>query len=193
MAKMYFFYSCMNAGKSTLLLQSYHNYMSRGMKPMIFSPQIDDRNGVGVISSRVGISAKANIVKEKTNFLKVIKKKQNDVNCIFIDEAQFLKPKQIYQLSKLADDFNIPVLFYGLRTDFKGKPFKASSILLSICDTLEEVKTICWCGKKATMSLKVDKHGNAVKSGDTIDIGGDDKYFSVCRKHWKNGKHTKNN
>ena len=187
MAKLYFSYSTMNAGKSTLLLQASHNYGERGMKTMLFTAELDDRSSVGSITSRIGLAEKASTFNQKNNLFKLVEKrlKKEKISCIFIDEAQFLTKKQVWELSEVVEILNVPVMCYGLRTDFQGNLFEGSSTLLAIADELKEIKTICHCGKKATMVVRLDSRGNVLKEGAQIEIGGNDKYISLCRKHWK--------
>ena len=187
MAKLYFSYSTMNAGKSTLLLQASHNYGERGMKTMLFTAEFDDRSSVGSITSRIGLVEKASTFNHKNNLFKLVEKrlKKEKVSCIFVDEAQFLTKKQVWELSEVVEILNVPVMCYGLRTDFQGNLFEGSSTLLAIADELKEIKTICHCGKKATMVVRLDSSGNVLKEGAQIEIGGNDKYISLCRKHWK--------
>tara|TARA_X000001036_G_scaffold402097_1_gene407653 strand:- start:299 stop:877 length:579 start_codon:yes stop_codon:yes gene_type:complete len=190
MAKLYFNYSSMNAGKSTMLLQSNHNYLERGMKPQIYTSDLDNRYGSGEIVSRIGLKAKSNIFNSKTDIYQdIIKLKNNtSVDCVLIDEAQFLTEKQVGQLGKIVDELNIPVLAFGIRTDFQGKLFEGSKYLLAWADNLKEIKTVCHCGRKATMVLRVDDEGNIVADGSQIEIGGEERYVSVCRKHFKEKK-----
>lgn len=187
MAKLYFNYSTMNAGKSTLLLQAAYNYEERKMKPILFTANLDDRAGVGIIKSRIGIERSAEIFKEDTNLLSKIKEilKEQDIQCLLIDEAQFLSKKQVWELASIVDDLKIPVLCYGLRVDFKGELFSGSKALLCIADEIREIKTICFCGKKATMVVRKNEKGETLTSGGQIEIGGNEKYISLCRKHWK--------
>ena len=187
MAKLYFSYSAMNAGKSTLLLQASYNYGERGMKTLLFTAKLDNRSKSGEISSRIGLAEKAHTFEEKDNLFATIKKviNENLISCILIDEAQFLTPKQVWELSDVADKLNIPVMCFGLRTDFQGKLFPGSETLLSIADNLREIRTICECGKKAMMVVRQDENGNVIKEGQQIEIGGNDKYISLCRYHWK--------
>ncbi len=187
MAKLYFSYSAMNAGKSTLLLQASYNYGERGMKTLLFTAKLDNRSKSGEISSRIGLAEKAHTFEEKDNLFATIKKiiNENLISCILIDEAQFLTPKQVWELSDVADKLNIPVMCFGLRTDFQGKLFPGSETLLSIADNLREIRTICECGKKAIMVVRQDENGNVIKEGQQIEIGGNDKYISLCRYHWK--------
>ena len=187
MAKLYFSYSAMNAGKSTLLLQASYNYGERGMKTLLFTAKLDNRGKSGEISSRIGLAEKAHTFEEKDNLFATIKKiiNENLISCILIDEAQFLTPKQVWELSDVADKLNIPVMCFGLRTDFQGKLFPGSETLLSIADNLREIRTICECGKKAIMVVRQDEKGKVIKEGEQIEIGGNDKYISLCRYHWK--------
>ena len=187
MAKLYFSYSTMNAGKSTLLLQASHNYGERGMKTMLFTAELDDRSSVGSITSRIGLAENASTFNHKNNLFKLVEKKlkKEKISCVFVDEAQFLTKKQVWELSEVVEILNVPVMCYGLRTDFQGNLFEGSSSLLAIADELKEIKTICHCGKKATMVVRLDSSGNVLKEGAQIEIGGNDKYISLCRKHWK--------
>ncbi len=186
MAKLYFNYSSMNAGKSTMLLQANHNYLERGMKPQIYTSDLDDRFGEGEIVSRIGLKSKANIFNTKTNIYKEIVSLDINykVDCVLIDEAQFLTQKQVEQLGKIVDVLNIPVLTFGIRTDFKGDLFEGSKYLLAWADNLKEIKTICHCGRKATMVLRVNDKGQVVTDGTQIEIGGEERYVSVCRRHF---------
>ena len=195
MAKLYFYYSSMNAGKSTALLQSSYNYKERGMKTMVLAPFIDNRYGEGKVTSRIGINASAISFKEDDNIFGVIKKKhfRESLSCILVDEAQFLTRDQVFQLGDVADKLNIPVLAYGLRTNFQGEPFEGSKYLLAWSDNIEEIKAICHCGKKATMVLRVDKDGNTITKGSEVKIGGNNRYVSVCRKHFKENFNTFDN
>ena len=188
MAKLYFSYSTMNAGKSTVLLQASHNYGERGMKTMLFTAELDNRSKVGNISSRIGLSEKASTFNNDENLFSSVEKrlKKDKISCVFVDEAQFLTDKQVWELSDVVEKLNIPVMCFGLRTDFQGKLFEGSSTLLAIADELKEIKTICHCGKKANMVVRVDFNGKVLKEGAQIEIGGNEKYISLCRKHWKN-------
>ncbi len=192
MAKLYFYYSSMNAGKSTALLQSSYNYKERGMKTMVFTPSIDNRYGTGKVTSRIGINASAISFKEDDNVFAVIERKHHkeSLSCILVDEAQFLTRDQVFQLGDVADKLNIPVLAFGLRTNFLGELFEGSKYLLAWSDNIEEIKAICYCGKKATMVLRVDKNGNTITKGSEIKIGGNNQYVSVCRKHFKENFNT---
>lgn len=187
MAKIYFNYSAMNAGKSTILLQASHNYIERGMATLLLTAKLDDRTGkAGVIASRIGIAADAALFAEGDDLFEMVSAHHQSapINAIFVDEAQFLSSDQVWALSRIADDLKIPVMCYGLRTDFQGKLFPGSAELLAIADDLREIKTICWCGKKATMVLRLDANGKPIEEGDQVEIGGNDKYISLCRKHW---------
>lgn len=179
----------MNAGKSTVLLQASHNYMEQGMTTMLMTAAIDDRAGKGHIASRIGLNREADIFNANSNVFEMIKSRHGDehINCVMIDEAQFLSKSQVSQLSDVVDSLNIPVICYGLRTDFRGEMFPGSAELLAIADRLREIRTICWCGRKAGMVLRMDGDGTVVKEGTQVVIGGDDVYASVCRKHWKSG------
>ena len=188
MAKLYFSYSTMNAGKSTVLLQASHNYGERGMKTMLFTAELDNRSKVGNISSRIGLSEKALTFNNKDNLFYSVETrlKKDKISCVFVDEAQFLTNKQVWELSDVVEILKVPVMCFGLRTDFQGKLFEGSSSLLAIADELKEIKTICHCGKKANMVVRVDSNGKVLKEGAQIEIGGNEKYISLCRKHWKN-------
>ena len=186
MAKLYFNYSSMNAGKSTMLLQANHNYIERGMKPRIYTSDLDNRFGEGEIVSRIGLKAKSNIFTSKTDIYKDVLKNYTNliVDCVLIDEAQFLTQNQVIQLGKVVDELDIPVLAFGIRTDFQGNLFEGSKYLLAWADNLKEIKTVCHCGRKATMVLRLNAKGEVVSDGTQIDIGGEEKYVSVCRKHF---------
>jgi thymidine kinase len=187
MAKLYFYYSSMNAGKSTSLLQSSYNYKERGMNTLVLAPRLDDRFGVGKVTSRIGIETDATTFTNETNLFDLIADRSSTeaLHCVLIDEAQFLTRDQVFQLTEVTDKLVIPVLAYGLRTDFQGEPFDGSKYLLAWADTLKELKAICHCGTKATMVLRLDEHGNAVTEGSQVEIGGNDRYISMCRKHFK--------
>tara|TARA_Y100000389_G_scaffold134365_1_gene131813 strand:- start:208 stop:789 length:582 start_codon:yes stop_codon:yes gene_type:complete len=191
MAKLHFFYSTMNAGKSTSLLQSNHNYLESNLDTIIFLPHETNESSNGQIISRIGLKAKAVIADKNFNFISYVKKnKTPKLSCILIDEAQFLSKIQIRQLGEVADKLNIPVMCYGIRTDFRGELFEGSSELLALADNLIELKTICYdCGRKATMVVRVDDNGKVVTEGSKIQIGGNDQYTPVCRKHFR--KRTK--
>lgn len=186
MAKLYFYYSAMNAGKSTALLQSSFNYEERGMQTMIFTAAIDDRFGVGNVRSRIGIERKANVFDDDTDIFETVsaEKARRGMHCVLIDEAQFLNQAQVLQLGRICDEIGIPVLCYGLRTDFQANLFEGSKYLLALGDELRELKTICECGRKATMNLRIHEDGTAVKEGAQKEIGGNDLYIALCRKHF---------
>ncbi|OUR75342.1 thymidine kinase [Alphaproteobacteria bacterium 46_93_T64] len=187
MAKLYFYYSTMNAGKSTTLLQSAFNYEERGMKTLLLTAAFDDRYGVGKISSRIGLEAEANLFTEETDLYELAKEtlKTRAIDCVMVDESQFLSRMQVFQLSEIADQLRIPVLCYGLRTDFQGNLFEGSLHLLAWADELKELKTICHCGSKATMVIRVSEDGSPIHEGAQKEIGGNDKYIALCRKHFK--------
>lgn len=191
MAKLYFYYAAMNAGKSTGLLQSSHNYRERGMQTLLFTPSIDTRYQRGTISSRLGVSEHAFAFKETDNLYEItheLIQKGIKYACVLIDEAQFLTREQVYQLTEITDQMSIPVLAYGLRTDFKGELFSGSQFLLAWADELNELKTICHCGRKAIMNLRIDEKGRAVVEGEQVFIGGNESYVSTCRLHYKLGE-----
>lgn len=191
MAKLYFYYSAMNAGKTTVLLQSAHNYKEKGMDTLLFTPSIDLRYGLGKISSRIGLHAEAIAFDGNFNLFDYTKKEKQThsaLQCVLVDEAQFLNKQQVSQLTDIVDELNLPVLAYGLRSDFRGEPFEGSLYLLIWADNLVEIKTICHCGKKAIMNARIDSSGHVVKSGEQIQIGGNERYISVCRKHFKKGE-----
>ncbi len=188
MAKLYFSYATMNAGKSTLLLQASYNYRERGMRTAIFIAAFDDRAGQGRISSRIGLSADAIAFDRADDLYRHIEGLNGEgddrIACVFVDEAQFLTEEQVWQLARVADRMHIPVMAYGLRTDFQGKLFPGSRALLALADELREVRTICHCGRKATMVVRLGADGKVVKEGAQVEIGGNDKYVSYCRRHW---------
>ncbi len=186
MAKLYFYYSAMNAGKSTVLLQSSYNYRERGMDTLLFTPIFDNRVKPGIIASRIGLSADAVAFDSDTDLFSYVASmvaNNRNLKCIFIDEAQFLTKKQVIQLSEISIQLNIPVLAYGLRTDFRGEPFEGSIYLLALAENVSEIKTICHCGRKATMNLRIDDKGDVIKDGAQVEIGGNERYLSVCRRH----------
>ena len=186
MAKLYFNYSSMNAGKSTMLLQANHNYQERGMSTIIYTSSVDDRYGKKEIVSRIGLKAESNIFSSNTNIYEEVISFNKDkrVDCVLIDEAQFLSKDQVAQLGQIVDSLDIPVLTFGIRTDFKGNLFEGSEYLLAWADNLKEIKTVCHCGRKATMVLRLDENGNVIEEGDQIEVGGNEKYVSICRKHF---------
>ena len=186
MAKLYFYYASMNAGKSTNLLQADFNYRERGMRTMLFTAAIDDRFAAGTIASRIGLSAPATAFLPATDLLACVADRQAEAGplaCVLVDEAQFLAPAQVGQLAAICDRMDIPVLAYGLRTDFRGHLFEGSARLLALADALVEIKSVCVCGRKATMNLRVDAAGRAVGEGQQTEIGGNDRYLALCRRH----------
>lgn len=190
MAKLYFNYAAMNAGKSAILLQAAHNYRERGMRVLLMKPATDTRHTPNHITSRVGLSAPADVFLANDDLSDRIRAQhQSDpVSCVLLDEAQFLSEEQVWQLSRIVDEIKIPVMCYGLRTDFEGALFPGSKVLLAIADTLREIRTICWCGRKATMNLRIDATGAPVREGEQIEIGGDDRYVALCRAHFQKGQ-----
>ena len=186
MAKLYFYFAAMNAGKSTNLLQADFNYRERGMATMLWTAQIDDRDRSGWISSRIGLAEPAQVYSRATDLYAAVKARlgQGELACVLIDEAQFLSPEQVWQLAHVADDLGVPVVCYGLRTDFQGELFPGSAALLGIADKLVELKAVCHCGRKATMNLRVDDEGRAIREGEQIGIGGNERYVALCRRHF---------
>src|SRR5437764_5788225 len=186
MAKLYFYYAAMNAGKSTTLLQADFNYRERGMETMLWTARLDERAGAGVIGSRIALSAPAHSFDEDVNLLAGISDelKRRELHCILVDEAQFLTQPHVLQLCEVADKLSIPVLCYGLRTDFQGKLFPGSAALLALADSMVELKDVCDCGRTATMNLRVDAEGHAVAAGAQTEIGGNDRYVALCRRHF---------
>jgi len=187
MAKLYFHYSTMNAGKSTVLLQAAHNYVERGMTPYLLTAQFDNRVGEGRIGSRIGIDKEADTFGPAEDLFAKIRTRleQGDCHCVFIDEAQFLEAGQVWQLARAVDDLNVPVMCFGLRVDFRGELFPGSATLLALADEMREIRTICHCGKKATMVVLQDATGTALRDGAQIQIGGNETYVSLCRRHWR--------
>ncbi len=188
MAKLYFYYSAMNAGKTTTLLQSAHNYRERGMRVLIFTPKLDFRAGSGVVASRIGLRAEGRAFERDEDLEAIIRSDiaaNGKLDCVLVDEAQFLSKAQVWQLSEVVDALRIPVLCYGLRTDFRGELFEGSQYLLAWADELSEIKTICHTGKKATMTVRVDDNGYAVQDGPQVEIGGNERYVSVSRTEFK--------
>jgi thymidine kinase len=185
-AKLYFYYASMNAGKSTTLLQASFNYRERGMHTMLFTAAIDDRYRAGVITSRIGIEAEANLFDASTDMKAEIAAEHEvtPLACVLVDEAQFLTKAQVFQLARVADEMSIPVLAYGLRTDFRAELFEGSKCLLALADVLVELKAVCACGRKATMNLRIDAEGQPVREGAQTEIGGNDRYVALCRKHF---------
>lgn len=187
MAQLYFYYSAMNAGKSTALLQSSYNYQERGMRSLVYTAEIDNRYGSGKVSSRIGLSSPAKLYNPSTNLYNEIRDEHlsDPVHCVLVDESQFLTREQVHALSNVVDELDIPVLCYGLRTDFRGELFGGSQYLLAWSDKLVELKTICFCGRKASMVLRLDQEGRPYNQGEQVVIGGNERYVSVCRKHYK--------
>ncbi|MBB3860714.1 thymidine kinase [Novosphingobium hassiacum] len=186
MAKLYFYYASMNAGKSTNLLQADFNYRERGMETMLWTAAHDDRGGDHAIESRIGLHAPANRFDATTDLWTAVTASHatHPLSCVLVDEAQFLTKSQVWQLARLADKAGIPVVCYGLRTDFQGELFEGSAALLGIADALVELKGVCHCGRKATMNLRIDQSGEAVRAGKQTEIGGNDRYVALCRKHF---------
>ena len=186
MAKLYFYYAAMNAGKSTTLLQADYNYRERGMETMLWTAAFDDRSGAGTINSRIALSAPAHSFSDAVDLFAALGEelKRRRVDCVLVDEAQFLTQRHVLQLCRVADELSIPVLCYGLRTDFQAKLFPGSAALLALADNLVELKAVCECGRKATMNLRVDQDGFAVARGAQTEIGGNDRYVALCRRHF---------
>ncbi|MBL8650788.1 MAG: thymidine kinase [Sphingopyxis sp.] len=186
MAKLYFYYASMNAGKSTTLLQADFNYRERGMETMLWTAALDDRYGAGQVTSRIGLMAEAQKFDPDSDIAAAVlaENRQRPLACVLVDEAQFLSKAQVFQLATLADEANIPILCYGLRTDFSAELFPGSAALLGIADALVELKAVCECGRKATMNLRVDTQGRAVVAGAQTEIGGNDRYVAMCRRHF---------
>ena len=187
MAKLYFHFSTMNAGKSTVLLQAAYNYRERGMDPYLLTARFDDRAGAGQIASRIGIEAEADVFGTSDDLFARLRDRleQGPVACVFVDEAQFLSEAQVWQLARAVDDLGVPVMCYGLRVDFQGKLFPGSATLLALADEMREVRTICHCGKKATMVVRQDAEGRVLRDGAQVQIGGNETYVSLCRRHWR--------
>lgn len=187
MAKLYFNYASMNAGKSTMLLQASYNYHERGMNTMLFTAALDNRAGERKIASRIGLEQMAHTFEECDDLYAMIGERvaREPIHCVFVDEAQFLTEDQVWQLGRVADRLGVPVMCYGLRTDFQGQLFPGSKALLAIADDLREVRTICKCGRKASMVVRLGPDGRVVREGDQVEIGGNDKYVSLCRRHWE--------
>ena len=187
MAKLFFNYSTMNAGKSAVLLQASHNYRESGMETYLLTARIDGRAGVGRIASRIGISAEADLFAPGDDLFAMIRTRlaEGPVAAVFVDEAQFLSSDQVWQLARAVDDLGVPVLAYGLRVDFRGELFPGSATLLALADEMREVRTICRCGRKATMVIRQDAEGRAIVEGDQVQIGGNETYVSLCRRHWR--------
>ncbi|MCA0919420.1 thymidine kinase [Pseudooceanicola nanhaiensis] len=187
MAKLYFHYSTMNAGKSTILLQASHNYRERGMQTFLLTARLDNRAGAGRIGSRIGIGAEAETFGPGEDLFARIRDRlaTGPCACVFVDEAQFLERDQVWQLARAVDDLRVPVMCYGLRVDFLGELFEGSAALLALADEMREVRTICHCGRKATMVVRRDGSGKALREGAQVQIGGNETYVSLCRRHWR--------
>jgi thymidine kinase len=187
MAKLYFHYSTMNAGKSTVLLQASHNYRERGMQTYLLTAQFDNRAGQGRVASRIGIGSEADTFSAGQDLFTRVQQRlaKGPVACVFVDEAQFLEKEQVWQLARAVDDLNVPVMCYGLRVDFRGELFPGSAALLALADEMREVRTICHCGKKATMVVRMGPDGTVLTDGAQVQIGGNETYVSLCRRHWR--------
>ena len=187
MAKLYFHYSTMNAGKSAILLQAAHNYRERGMDTLLLTAGVDTRAGPRTIGSRIGIAASAEVFSETDDLSEniVARLRERALACVFVDEAQFLTEAQVWQLARAVDDLHVPVMCYGLRVDFRGQLFPGSATLLALADEMREVRTICHCGKKATMVVRMAADGTVLTEGAQVQIGGNETYVSLCRKHWR--------
>ncbi|GGF84708.1 thymidine kinase [Mameliella alba] len=187
MAKLHFHYSTMNAGKSTLLLQAAHNYNERGMETYLLTAAVDDRAGAGQIGSRIGLARPADTFGQVTDLFARIAARldKGPVACVFIDEAQFLTREQVWQLARVVDDLGVPIMAYGLRVDFRGELFPGSAALLALADVMREVRTICHCGRKATMVIRQGPEGEVLRDGAQVQIGGNETYVSLCRRHWR--------
>lgn len=187
MAKLHFHYSTMNAGKSTLLLQAAHNYAEMGMDTYLLTADFDDRSGSGQIGSRIGLAREADVYGKKADLFTMISRRleQGPIACVMVDEAQWMSKEQVWQLARVVDDLRVPVMCYGLRVDFRGELFPGSATLLALADEMREVRTICHCGKKATMVIRKDANGQAQVDGDQVQVGGNETYVSLCRKHFR--------
>jgi len=185
MASLYFKYSAMNSGKSTQLLQAHYNYTERGMNPLAITAQVDDRYGVGKITARIGIDLPAHVFGKDTDLFTLVQEgcETQKIDALFVDEAQFLSEAQVMQCAKIVDELGVPVMAYGLRTDFMGQFFSGSGALMRLADNIEEIKTICWCGRKATHTARVDEGNNVLRAGEQVSIGGNESYTSLCRHH----------
>ncbi len=191
MAKLHFYYSAMNAGKSTVLLQSSYNYNERGMDTLLLVSNIDDRFGIGKITTRLGLQVNAMAVEPNQDLFSLIELQilnNSNIKCVLIDEAHFLTKNQVLQLARATDELQVPILTYGLRTDFRGEPFEGSLYLLSLADILVELKTICHCGRKAIMNMRIDNDGKVVREGNQVEIGGNERYVATCRRHFHLGQ-----
>ncbi|MGL4206378.1 MAG: thymidine kinase [Aeromonadaceae bacterium] len=189
MASLHYKFAAMNSGKSTQLIQAHFNYRERGMYPYAMTPAIDDRYGVGVIAARVGLELRVDVFTEQSDLFAEVSSRhaERSIDVFIVDEAQFLTRAQVYQLARLVDELNMPVIAYGLKSDFRGELFEGSYHLLCLADKVEELKSVCWCGNKAHMNARVTASGNVLREGDQVEIGGDGKYVSLCRKHYLGG------
>jgi len=187
MAKLYFNYSTMNAGKSTVLLQAAYNYNERGMQTYLLTANFDHRSGPGKIASRIGIDAEADTFSQETDLFAMIEARiaKSEIACVLVDEAQWMTKEQVWQLARAVDDLGVPVMCYGLRVDFQGELFPGSATLLALADEMREIRTICHCGRKATMVIRQDENGEAMMAGPQIQVGGNETYVSLCRRHWR--------
>ncbi|GIC79031.1 thymidine kinase [Moritella sp. F3] len=189
MASLHFKFAAMNSGKSTQLIQAHFNYIERGMYPLAMTPECDSRYGKGVIGARVGLKLEVEVFEKDTNLFTTVSERSENkkIDVFIIDEAQFLSRDQVYQLARVVDELNIPVIVYGLKTDFKLEMFEGSYHLMCLADKVEELKTVCWCGNKAHMNARVNDHGVVLREGEQVEIGGNERYVSLCRKHFMNG------
>lgn len=187
MAKLYFNYSTMNAGKSTILLQASYNYRERGMETYLLTADFDSRSGEGQITSRIGISEAADVYGQESDLFAMItaRLERSKIACVLVDEAQWMTSEQVWQLARAVDDLGVPIMCYGLRVDFRGALFPGSAALLAIADEMREIRTICHCGKKATMVVRMGPDGKALKDGPQVQVGGNETYVSLCRRHWR--------
>lgn len=190
MSSLYFKYAAMNSGKSTQLLQAHYNYIERGMNPVALTANIDNRHGVGKITARIGVTLDVPTFSRDTNLFDYVDglHRHKRIDAVLIDESQFMTRDQVYQCAQIVDDLCVPVLCYGLKTDFMGALFEGSQTLLELADNIEEIKALCWCGRKATMTARFDENGTMTRAGDQIAIGGNDMYTSLCRKHYMRGE-----
>lgn len=190
MASLHYKFAAMNSGKSTQLIQAHFNYLERGMKPLAMTPAIDDRFGLGVISARVGLTLKVEVFTDGCDLFELIRGRSAEarIDVFIVDEAQFLTKEQVYQLARIVDELDIPVVAYGLKTDFRAEMFPGSYHLLCLADKVEELKSICWCGNKAHMNSRVNEAGQVMRDGAQVEIGGNDRYVSLCRKHYLEGR-----
>ncbi|BCS47504.1 thymidine kinase [Aeromonas jandaei] len=190
MASLHYKFATMNSGKSTQLIQAHFNYLERGMHPLAMTPAIDDRFGVGVISARVGLELRVEVFSDTCDLFEMVKERHANkhIDVFIVDEAQFLTKGQVYQLARIVDEQDIPVIAYGLKTDFRGELFPGSYHLLCLADKFEELKSICWCGNKAHMNSRVNDAGQVMRDGEQVEIGGNDRYVSLCRKHYLEGR-----